>query len=156
MNETMIRGLTGFAGLAAILLLMPGVLHGDYCLADGAYILVGRGFTIPGKGKCKAFIGFQAGDANAPTTGTACTSSDGTTLSFTLSTSYPLRGIEWTQDSLTFTSSSPDGTDEFAGFFDGSVFEAYAAPFVRGSCSGKTIPAVREEEGAPAVPPPLP
>lgn len=137
---------------------MPGVLHAaDYCLTDMNYVLVGRGFKVPASGKCSAFIGFLSnpGAHNAPTTGTACTSTDGTTLNFTLSTSFPENGVVWNVDSLTFKS-SVTGTDEFFDLVNGSPFLHYTAPFSRGTCSGTAIAAIREGEEASTVPAPPP
>ncbi|MEW6268216.1 MAG: hypothetical protein AB1689_02825 [Thermodesulfobacteriota bacterium] len=76
--------------LAALLALALGVVGGtafaaDLCItvnpADSTRY-VGRGFTIPGKGKCRAWNGvYLPSFANVSvTTGTGCTSSDGTVL----------------------------------------------------------------------------
>lgn len=78
------------ARIAALLALALALLGGtalaaDLCISvnppDSTHY-VGRGFTIPGKGKCKAWNGvYLPSFANVSiTTGTGCTSSDGTTL----------------------------------------------------------------------------
>jgi hypothetical protein len=52
--------------------------------------LVGKGFRVPGPGRCKPFYGFAAGGATGRTlTGSACTVSAGDKVRFTLTESYP-------------------------------------------------------------------
>jgi len=79
----------GIVGFVTLLLLTPGVvLAKNYCIGgfpNPNYILVGLGFTPPAKGKCKTWNGFNS-QANMPTSGNGCTSSDGTNLSLTLTT----------------------------------------------------------------------
>ena len=59
----------------------------DLCIVTSVYggTLVGPGFTIPGKGKCKPFAGFIS---NEPFSGAVCTSSDATLVHFTLNDAY--------------------------------------------------------------------
>src|SRR5271157_3717556 len=85
---------TAIIGFASLSVLTPGAALAasakNYCLTgfpDASYKLVGLNFKVPGNGKCVQFVGFNPIGANWPTSGTACTSSDGTTLSFTLTTS---------------------------------------------------------------------
>jgi hypothetical protein len=60
------------------LFLVTGSARADYCLNFSGGFLDGQGFTLPAKGKCKAFIGFGvASGGNNPTIGTGCVSSDG-------------------------------------------------------------------------------
>jgi hypothetical protein len=53
----------------------------DYCIdvTDGgplsAYTLVGKGFRVPGKNRCKPFMGFTSQTFDV--TGSACTTADG-------------------------------------------------------------------------------
>jgi hypothetical protein len=146
----MIRVLRGFAGITAILLLAAGVLHAaDFCLDDQvitSYVVVGRGFKPPKKDTCKVFIGFVL-EGNDPTTGTACTSSDGTTLNFTLTTSFPeLSSSEVFMDTITLAMPSLSGTDQFTDFV-GGVVRTGSVGFVGKSCTGKTIPAAATEGG---------
>jgi len=62
--------------LAAVLLLAPQIMHAaDFCLVNPP--LVGKGFKIPSKGKCKPFLGFGTG-VTGIWTGGACTNSLGT------------------------------------------------------------------------------
>jgi hypothetical protein len=106
----------GIAALAALAALTPGAAFAkNYCLTgfpDSSYKLVGINFKVPGNGKCAQFIGFNPIGANWPTSGTACTSSDGTILSFTLTTSgvsAPFFEID------AVTLSLPDQTGKVAG-----------------------------------------
>jgi hypothetical protein len=76
------------------LFLAPAVARArDYCVSFPtvpSYVLVGRGFTIPKKGQCKLWIGFSPqSDVNQPSTGTGCTSSDGSHLNLSITTGFP-------------------------------------------------------------------
>jgi hypothetical protein len=75
-----------FVVLGLVLAVLRGTASAaDSCItpfpADSSHF-VGRGFTVPGKGKCKVWNGvFLPSFANVGvTTGTGCRSSDGTTL----------------------------------------------------------------------------
>jgi hypothetical protein len=75
-----------FVALGLVLAVLGGTASAaDFCITvsppDTTHY-VGRGFTVPGKGKCKAWNGvFLPSFANVSvTTGTGCRSSDGTTL----------------------------------------------------------------------------
>src|SRR5215469_7196170 len=106
------RHLTLIVVIAA-LVLSSSTARADYCLNinSGAYIIVGRGFTVPAKGKCKAWVGFSAqSNDNQPSTGTGCTSSDGMTLNFTLITSFAESiGAAFSQDAIVLNLPSQDG-----------------------------------------------
>ncbi|HUY26272.1 MAG TPA: hypothetical protein VMV27_02525 [Candidatus Binataceae bacterium] len=79
----------GIVGFITLLILTPGVvLAKNYCISgfpNASYILVGQGFKVPAKGKCKPWTGFNT-QGNFPTSGNGCTSSDGTNLSLSLTT----------------------------------------------------------------------
>jgi len=73
---------------------LAGTAHAaDFCLkhwrgGPGKYFfMVGKGFRVPAKGRCKPFIGVSVSD-QAPDifdfTGSACTASDGSTVHFVL------------------------------------------------------------------------
>jgi hypothetical protein len=160
MNKAMTKGLAGFAGIVAILVSATGVLHADYCLSvpsDTTYVLVGRGFTPPLKGGCKAFVGFNSDDDdNAPTTGIACTSSAGTTLNFTLTTSFPEDAGHYIYfDTITLSLPSPlhSGTDEYTELEGSTIYTATFA-IVGATCSGTKLPGVTTEGGAALSTPP--
>jgi hypothetical protein len=65
----------------------------DFCIkhwrvGEGVYFdMVGKGFRVPGKGRCKPFVGFSA-SAQDPgvydETGSACTATDGSKVRFVL------------------------------------------------------------------------
>jgi hypothetical protein len=84
----------------------------DYCLtfpSAPSYLLVGRNFKIPGKGKCKQWTGFTPQNSlNSPTSGVGCTSSDGTNFTLTLTTN---EGGVVIFDSASLDTSSQSGTD---------------------------------------------
>jgi hypothetical protein len=115
----------------------------NYCISgfpDPSYKLVGIDFKVPGQGKCAAFNGFNPETANWPTSGTACTSSDGTTLSFTLTTSgvsAPFFEID------AVTLSLPDQTGEVAGqTITANAVSSFgpASGIVGGACTTSEIP----------------
>ena len=62
----------------------------NYCInlsGVGGLRIVGQGFSLPSKGKCKAWQGFLSASAavvNFPVIGNGCTSSDGTNFSLTV------------------------------------------------------------------------
>ena len=74
------------AALGTLLALAPAVVAAkDLCIQNnifgGGAPIVGKGFTLPGKGKCKPFVGF-IGSSGA--TGSACTSTSGNVTHFTI------------------------------------------------------------------------
>jgi hypothetical protein len=138
--------LAGFIGLAALLSLAPAAQAKDYCLFDQtvpSYVLVGRGFTIPTKGKCKAWTGFtaQAG-FNSPTAGTGCTSSDGSHLALTLTTSFPQNGGDVEIDSINLSLPAQSGASNFNFLSGGTASSGSPFPVVGQVCNPTPIPAV--------------
>jgi len=146
----------GIAALATLAALTPGAAFAkNYCLTgfpDSSYLLVGINFKVPGNGKCAQFIGFNPEEANWPTSGDACTSSDGKTLSFTLTTSgvsAPFFEID------AITLSLPEQTGEVAG-------QTITADAVRsfsetsgisgGACSTSEIPSGSDDDAESAAP----
>ena len=85
---------TTSAVLAAATLLIGtlpmAALAKDYCFlwtVNGAQrLVVGKGFKLPGKGKCKPFIGYEASTAAGRLvwSGAACTSDDATLVHINL------------------------------------------------------------------------
>lgn len=74
------------AGLIGALLARPS-FAADYCIqgAGSNPILVGKRFKLPRKDKCKPFVGYGgylSALATYPITGSACTSGDGTAVTF--------------------------------------------------------------------------
>lgn len=136
--------LVGFIGLSALVSLAPAAQAKDYCLFDQTvpdYILVGRGFTIPAKGKCKPWTGFNAqGGQNSPTAGTGCTSSDGSHLNLTLTTSFPQNGGDVEIDSITLSLPLQSGMSSDIFFSAGTVS---SGSFLETGavCTGRSIPA---------------
>jgi hypothetical protein len=76
----------------AVALLLGGaatVWASDSCFQDTLEeLLVGKGFALPAAGACRAFNGYFAG-SNVVVNGTACGTSDGSTIRFTLQYSPP-------------------------------------------------------------------
>ena len=64
----------------------------DLCIMTSVYgePIVGPGFKIPSKGKCKPFAGFMS---NQSFSGAVCASSDGTLVHFTLNDAYLLTTV---------------------------------------------------------------
>jgi len=79
--------------LAMLLALLSGAARaGDFCIVvspPDSTKYVGKGFKVPGPGKCKSWNGvfLPSFAAVSVSTGTGCTSSDGTTLGLNLVTS---------------------------------------------------------------------
>jgi len=81
--------LLAFLSLAAI---APAAYAADFCITvspNDSTKYVGKGFRVPGKGKCKPWNGVYLPSfaAVSVSTGTGCTSSDGTKLRINLVTS---------------------------------------------------------------------
>jgi hypothetical protein len=146
----------GFATLAALAALAPGAAFAkDYCISgfpDSSYKLVGINFKVPGNGKCAQFIGFNPEAANWPTSGTACTSTDGKTLSFTLTTSgvsAPFFEID------AVTLSLPEQTGSVAGqTITANAVSSFgpADGISGGACSTVEIPSGSDDDAEPAAP----
>ncbi len=137
----------GIAGFVTLLFLTPGVvLAKNYCISgfpNTNYILVGQGFKIPAKGKCKAWTGFNA-QGNFPTAGMGCTSSDGSNFSVTLTTGFVADSFV---DIDAISLSLPAQTGEYLSqTLDGGTVTSSgpASGIVGGACSTNTIPAVTE------------
>jgi hypothetical protein len=85
----------------ALFLALPMTARaGDLCLdAAGVStptlsrpVIIGRGFTLPKKNKCKPFNGVMSATASpraSAVTGTACTSFDGSNVTLTLTATLP-------------------------------------------------------------------
>jgi hypothetical protein len=142
----------GIAGFVTLLVLTPGVVHAkpkNYCISgfpNSAYIPEGQGFSVPGKGKCKAFIGFNQ-EGNFPVTGSGCTSSDGSNLSLTITTGSEADGFAETD---TISLSLPAQTGAVVGQILDDSAEASFGPsdVTGGTCSGVAIPAVTQGAAA--------
>jgi len=138
--------LTAFA---AIIIAGSGVAQADYCLniESGVFIIIGRGFKIPAKGQCKSWVGFSAQNShNEPSSGTGCTASDGSTLNFTVITTFPESGGGFEQDSITLALPSQTGTDT-ATFVDGSGTAGLSVSVAGSKCKGTAVPSA---VGAPS------
>lgn len=89
-NPASYRLRAGIAGLLGILIFAPGAaMAKNFCISgfpNPAWVLVGQGFVIPPKGKCKPWTGFNTEVGNAPSAGVGCTSSDGANLALTVTT----------------------------------------------------------------------
>jgi len=143
--------LTAFA---AIIIAGSGVAQADYCLniESGVFIIIGKGFKIPAKGQCKSWVGFSAQNSHdQPSSGTGCTASDGSTLNFTLVTSFPESGGNFEQDSITLTLPSQTGTDSFT-YVEPSGTSGTSVSVAGSKCQGTAIPsavgAPSERQGA--------
>jgi hypothetical protein len=104
------RRQTSIVSVVAILILAPALACAkDYCLLPApTYGLRGQGFTIPKKGQCTRWNGFTTIQGeNGPALGTACTASNGSKLSLTITSGFDSIFI----DSMTLSLPSLNGTD---------------------------------------------
>ena len=150
----------GIAGLVTVLILAQGVALAkgakNYCISgfpNPAYIQVGQGFKIPAPGKCKAFNGFNAQSSNVPTVGIGCTSSDGTNLSFTLTTGARAGSPPFVElDAISLSLPSQTGSVAGQEIFSNGVGTFTGSAIVGAACSTNTIPAVAEQGAASTQP----
>lgn len=129
--------------LTTVLLVAPVRLHAqpppDYCLSfpPFSYTLVGKGFRMPAKGRCAPWVGFSPlGGWLAPSSGTACVSSDGSTAALTLTTSFDFVTL-W--DAIALSLPSGQGEDEQQGMEIGQAFFA-PAPAQGAVCAASANP----------------
>ena len=139
----------GIVGVLAVLALSPGVVWAkNFCVTgfpNSSFVLVGKGFTAPGKGACKAWLGFNPIlNHNNPVSGVGCTSSDGTNLSLNL-TIAEASLVEIMNISITLSSH----TATFGGQIiqNGAVTSVSGSGLTAAACTTNTIPAV-EDTGA--------
>lgn len=149
----------GFRSISAVavlgLIVTAGAARADYCVSinNGSYVVVGKRFSIPAKGHCKAWVGFvQRGtgsDANSPSSGAGCRSSDGTTFNLMFTTAFPEQGAFFEEDQMSLSMPDQTGTDYFQQFINGRI--SYSSdPAVGYKCSRNPVPAIRgETTGAP-------
>jgi hypothetical protein len=137
----------GLAGLVVALLLAPSIAQAkNFCISgfpNPTWLLVGNGFVVPGKGACKAWLGFNPSNGdNAPTNGIGCTSSDGTNLSLNVTTSDSDNGIVEI-DSISLALPSKMGTATGQVLKSSGVKSFASAEGIVGAvCTTNTIPAV--------------
>ena len=78
-----------FAMAATLMAGLAGAAHAsDYCIDvfdGGTYTVVGKGFRVPGKNRCKPFMGFTTQGFDV--TGSACTAADGSHMQVVLTES---------------------------------------------------------------------
>jgi hypothetical protein len=133
------RLLAALVGLGILLSLPAACLAKDYCLNLSGTQLIGIGFTVPKKNSCKPWVGFGfVFSGNSPSSGTGCTSQDGSTLSLTITTSEPESGGSTFFDSAVLSLPSQTGTDHENFVPDGVASELSATG---GPCK-VSIPAV--------------
>jgi hypothetical protein len=123
-------------------LMLPGLAAAkDFCITinSSSYILTGKSFVAPMKGKCKPWTGLviQSG-FDGPSAGTACVSSDGTRLNLTVTTTFPEDNALYF-DSISLALPSHVGTDFYAplGSSSGTSYPAVGA-----ACNPQPIPAM--------------
>lgn len=138
------------AMLAFTSLLVVAPVHAraqDYCLSfpGSGYTLVGKGFVVPKRGQCRAWIGFSPlGGFDAPSAGTGCLSSDGTKLSFTTTTAFDFVTLF---DAIALNMPSQSGEDEEQGIETGQTF--FASAGVQGKVCAPINNPIPNVEGAP-------
>ena len=139
--------LSGLSGVAVLGLAMGSAYALDYCLSfpkTPSFVIVGKAFSIPAKGTCKAWVGYspQSGE-NSPATGTACTSTDGSHMNMTITVSFPESGGSFFElESISLALPSQTGEGLFTDVFGTSVSSG-AATTNGAKCTHNTIPAAR-------------
>jgi hypothetical protein len=142
--------------LAILVLATAGVSQaGDYCITfNGLSIsVVGRGFSIPAKGKCKVWTGFTGGTGvtqNIPSGGAGCTSSDKSHLSLTYTISNPEAGGFVVIDSVTLSLPAQTGTDVETTIVGGSTPTSNSFAVTGSNCTSQhtPVPAVATDSSA--------
>jgi hypothetical protein len=137
---------SALAGLAVVLILVPSVAQAkNFCIngfPNPSWLLVGKGFVVPGKGVCKAWLGFNPSNGdNAPTNGIGCTSSDGTNLSLNVTTSESSDAFVEI-DSISLALPAKTGTVSGQVIESNGVGSYTASGIVGAVCTTNTIPAV--------------
>jgi hypothetical protein len=151
-----VRGRRSLMGLALLLsfAIAPTAwaAPGDYCVTFPSvpdYILVGRGFIIPPKGKCKTWTGFalQSG-INSPTSGPGCTSSDGTNVTLGLTTMLQVTTATTSVifDAVSLSLPSQSGTDNENAVNGIGSQVSVAATGAHCAVGSHPIPAVASEQ----------
>lgn len=120
------RGLV-FGFVAAGLLFATGFAKADYCLTFPTdtpgenLVFIGKGFNVPAKNACKAWIGFSNfSSENSPSSGTACRSADGKQMNIMLHTGFPAEGTFFEEDQMSVNLSTGQVSDFFTNFADGA------------------------------------
>ena len=113
---------------------------------------MGQSFSVPGKGKCKPWTGFNpANKVNAPSVGVGCTSTDGTNLSLNVTTTF--EAGQFTEiDIISLALPAQTGSAFVQDLNPGSINSfVVASGIVRAPCTTSTIPAaVTGSEAEPA------
>jgi hypothetical protein len=147
-----------FVGLS-ILVLVPGVSiaknkgpkEKDYCISfpgHAGFALVGQEFVIPDAGKCIPWTGFFVPNKNSPSAGTACTATDGSDMSITITSSTPGNPVLVFIDSVTLSLPAQTGTDVETGIGTTTTFLTLAVTGAR--CTNVAIPAAATAPAASA------
>ena len=120
----------------------------NYCInfsaAPGQVILVGRGFSLPTRGKCKAWQGSVGGSAatfNYPLSGNGCTSSDGSNFSLTVTAATQNIGGFAFIGSASLNLPLQTGTFQEQDLEGNSETSQSPTDVTGGACSSATIPA---------------
>lgn len=144
------RGLM-FGFVAAGLLLAAGISQAaDYCVTlPDSLVFVGRGFAVPAKGTCKAWIGFTAlGGQNSPSSGTGCTSSDGKHLNLMFTTGFAEDGAHFEEDQIVISLPAGTASDFFTEFLDAVADSGGPIAGTAAKCSKVAIPAVANPQAS--------
>ena len=147
--RTLFKSAVTILGASVFALMLPGLsAANDMCLTinSSTYVLVGKGFIVPPKGKCRPWTGLTAqSNTNSPSSGTGCTSSDGSHLNLTITTSFPDFGLFFL-DSVTLSLPSRTGTDVNISLGGGDSSGTFSAVAV--TCAPQPIPAITIDSAA--------
>jgi hypothetical protein len=139
-------------GASVFAFMAPGLSAAkDLCLTinSSTYVLIGKNFTVPMRGKCKPWTGLTVqGNSNSPSAGTGCTSSNGSHLNLTITTTFPELG-GFFLDSVTLALPGLTGTDIDAQLGSGDSIGSFSA--VGAFCAPVPIPAVTAGSAEPTT-----
>ena len=138
-------------GLATILVLASVTWANDYCISFTGVAgceIVGRAFAIPPKGKCKTWTGFfDCMNGNAPSVGTGCTSTDGSSFAATIDSSFPEDTGGSDVDAVTLSLPAQTGASHETGITGSGVSFSHDFAVTGGSCVKIAVPTAAALKG---------
>ena len=111
---------TVVAGITLLLGSTQAAHAGSLCIqltGGNNLLLIGKSPKVPGKGKCNGWVGFATfgSTISYPSVGMVCTSADGTSATFSITTSSSAGGMQTTVDLFTLPVPSLTGGSGFEG-----------------------------------------
>ena len=132
---------------AVMLIGAPKAQAADYCI-HGVDVLaplginvtyVGKGFKLPKADQCQDWSGFCSFGCSPDNvqTGTACTASDGSHVSFVITTAYLASNRQWDWIRLDLPAETGSGN---TNHLSGGIGDTHFYSASGGTCSPKTVP----------------